>query len=73
MKAFYETLLARHHAKLQVLVALAQKLIHAIYGVFYAARLHLTDTNTLPGTFSRINRRPSPLHVSEFKTGGGAR
>jgi transposase len=32
MRACYETLLARHHAKLQVLVAVAQKLIHAIYG-----------------------------------------
>jgi hypothetical protein len=32
MRACYETLLARHHAKLQVLVAVAQKLIHATYG-----------------------------------------
>jgi transposase len=33
MKAFFETLLARHKARLQVLVAVARKLIHAIYGV----------------------------------------
>jgi transposase len=33
MKAFYELLLARHKARLQALVAVAQKLIHAIYGI----------------------------------------
>lgn len=33
MKAFYELLLARHKARLQALVAVARKLLHAIYGV----------------------------------------
>jgi hypothetical protein len=33
MKAFYEILLTRHKARLQVLVAVARKLIHAIHGV----------------------------------------
>jgi transposase len=33
MRGFYESLLARHKARLQVLVAVARKLIHAIYGV----------------------------------------
>jgi transposase len=33
MKAFYELLLSRHKARLQVLVAVARKLIHAIYGI----------------------------------------
>lgn len=33
MKAFFETLLARHKTRLQALVAVARKLIHAIYGV----------------------------------------
>jgi transposase len=33
MKAFYESLLTRHKARLQALVAVARKLIHAIYGI----------------------------------------
>jgi transposase len=34
LKAFYEALLARHKRKLQALVAVARKLLHAIYGIF---------------------------------------
>jgi transposase len=34
LKAFYETLLARHKSKLQALMAVARKLLHAIYGIF---------------------------------------
>jgi transposase len=34
LKAFYETLLSRHKAKLQALSAVARKLLHAIYGIF---------------------------------------
>jgi transposase len=34
LKAFYETLLARHKSKLQALIAVARKLLHAIYGIF---------------------------------------
>jgi len=34
LKAFYDTLLARNKARLQVLVAVARKMIHAIYGMF---------------------------------------
>lgn len=33
LKAFYETLLSRHKAKLQALIAVARKLLHCIYGV----------------------------------------
>ena len=33
MKAFYEALIARHKTRLQALVAVARKLLHAIYGV----------------------------------------
>ena len=33
MKAFYESLIARHKTRLQALVAVARKLLHAIYGV----------------------------------------
>ena len=34
LKAFYEALLARHKSKLQALIAVARKLLHAIYGIF---------------------------------------
>jgi transposase len=33
LKAFYESLLSRHKAKLQALIAVARKLLHAIYGI----------------------------------------
>jgi len=33
LKAFYEALLARHKSKLQALIAVARKLLHAIYGI----------------------------------------
>jgi transposase len=33
LKAFYEGLLSRHKAKLQALIAVARKLLHAIYGI----------------------------------------
>lgn len=33
-RAFYETLLGRRKARLQALIAVARKLIHAIYGIF---------------------------------------
>jgi transposase len=33
LKMFYEALLSRHKAKLQALIAVARKLLHAIYGV----------------------------------------
>lgn len=34
LKAFYNTLLARNKARLQVLIAVARNMIHAIYGMF---------------------------------------
>lgn len=34
LKAFYEALLGRHKRKLQALMAVARKLLHAIYGIF---------------------------------------
>ena len=34
LKSFYEALLARHKSKLQALMAVARKLLHAIYGIF---------------------------------------
>jgi transposase len=34
MRAFYELLQTRHKTKLQALVAVARKLLHAIFGIF---------------------------------------
>lgn len=34
LRAFYETLLLRHKAKLQAILAVARKLLHAIFGIF---------------------------------------
>lgn len=34
LKAFYQSLQARHKTKLQALMAVARKLLHAIYGIF---------------------------------------
>jgi transposase len=34
LKAFYESLLRRHKSKLQALIAVARKMLHAIYGIF---------------------------------------
>ena len=34
LKAFYEALLARHKKKLQALMAVARKMLHAIYAIF---------------------------------------
>jgi len=34
LKAFYQALLTRHKRKLQALMAVARKLLHAIYGIF---------------------------------------
>jgi len=34
LRAFYTTLVARHKAKMQALIAVARKLLHAIYGIF---------------------------------------
>ncbi len=34
LRAFYQALLARHKAKLQALMAVARKMLHAIFGMF---------------------------------------
>jgi transposase len=36
LRAFYQALLARHKAKLQALMAVARKILHAIFGMFRA-------------------------------------
>ena len=45
LKAFYEALQARHKSKLQALMAVARKLLHAIYGIFKSCTPY--DGNTL--------------------------
>jgi len=34
LRAFYQVLLARHKAKLQAIIAVARKMLHAIFGMF---------------------------------------
>jgi transposase len=36
LQAFYQTLLTRHKAKLQALIAVARKILHAIFGMFHS-------------------------------------
>jgi transposase len=40
LKAFYQILQSRHKAKLQALIAVARKLLHAIYGIFRSQTLY---------------------------------
>ena len=35
LRAFYQALLARHKAKMQALIAVARKMLHAIFGMFH--------------------------------------
>jgi transposase len=39
-KAFFESLLARNKARLQALIAVARKLLHAIYGIFRSGAMY---------------------------------
>jgi transposase len=69
VKAFYESLLARHKARLQALVAVARKLIHGIYGIlrnrtaydgrklFPALLVGETKSSALPVSAGRIDCR----------------
>jgi transposase len=36
LKVFYQTLLARHKARLQAMIAVARKMLHAIYGILHS-------------------------------------
>ncbi len=38
LRAFYQALVARHKAKMQALVAVARKMLHAIFGMFRSNR-----------------------------------
>lgn len=54
LRVFYQTLVARHQAKLQALVAVARKMMHAIFGMFRYHR-HYDGSRLLP------NIEPSSL------------
>src|SRR5438874_9521940 len=47
LRAFYQTLLARHKAKLQALMAVARKMLHAIFGIFHY-RIQYDGARLLP-------------------------
>ena len=53
LKAFYEALQARHKTKLQALMAVARKMLHAIYGIFKTRTPY--DGNKL---FPQLNLAP---------------
>jgi transposase len=53
LKAFYEALQTRHKTKLQALIAVARKLLHAIYGIFKTQTPY--DGNKL---FPQLNLTP---------------
>jgi transposase len=57
MRGFYEHLLARGKSKRQALLAVARKLLHAIYGIFRSQRPYDgTRVYLLP---SRLAEKPS--------------
>jgi transposase len=59
LKVFYKTLLHRRKAKLQALIAVARKLLHAIYGIFKSQTPN--DGHKL---FPNIlKRETAPLHT----------
>ena len=39
-KIFFESLVARNKARLQALIAVARKLLHAIYGIFKSGHMY---------------------------------
>jgi len=47
LQAFYEVLLSRHKAKLQAIIAVARKLLHAIYGIF-RSQTHYDGSKLFP-------------------------
>ena len=59
MKAFYELLQSRHKARLQALIAVARKLLHAIYGIF-RSRTPYDGHKLFPALIPERNI-PSPL------------
>ena len=62
LKAFYEALLARHKSKLQALVAVARKLLHAIYGIF-RSRTPYDGQKLFPKMVLIESRNPLPSHI----------
>ena len=62
LKAFYEALLARHKRKLQALVAVARKLLHAIYGIF-RSRTPYDGRKLFPAMTLAENSNPLPASI----------
>ena len=70
LRAFYQILLARHKAKLQALIAVARKMLHAIFGMF---RGHATydGSRLFPAMQLRLpayKERGSPAPLQREKT-----
>ena len=68
LKAFYNALLARHKRKLQALIAVARKLLHAIYGILRTRTPY--DGSKLPAAGDRINRTIASPSETEAGSAG---
>ncbi|HMH14325.1 MAG TPA: transposase [Edaphobacter sp.] len=62
LKAFYEALLARHKRKLQALIAVARKLLHAIYSIF-RSRTPYDGRKLFPAMTLAENSNPLPASI----------
>jgi transposase len=62
LKAFYELLQARHKTKLQALIAVARKLLHAIYGIFRTGKPY-DGQKLFPALLPSENRNPLPVLI----------
>jgi transposase len=60
LKAFYELLQARHKTKLQALIAVARKMLHAIHGIF-RSQTPLRWTKALSSAAAQRNLQPPPI------------
>jgi transposase len=60
LRAFYELLQARHKTKLQALIAVARKLLHAIHGIF-RTRQPYDGKKLFPALVPSLNHHPLPV------------
>jgi transposase len=60
LRAFYELLQARHKTKLQALIAVARKLLHAIHGIFRTGQPY-DGQKLFPALLPSENQNPLPV------------
>ncbi len=71
LRAFYQALLARHKAKMQALIAVARKMLHAIFGMFRGGTAY-DGSRLFPGlelaSGAGLKERGSPAPLQREKT-----